>query len=220
MIKLQKVSKKFQIGKETIFALQEVDLEIKKGEFVAIIGTSGSGKSTLLNLMGLLDKPTSGKVTIDNQETKNFSDNKASEYRQKNIGFIFQDFFLIKHLNILENTLLSFTFSKTNLKTKTQKAKKALKDVGLESRINHKPTEISGGQKERAAIARAIANNPAIILADEPTGNLDSLTAKKILKLFKQLHKNNKHTIIIVTHDPLIAEAADRIIEISDGKIK
>lgn len=222
MITLKKVSKTYTIGGENVEALKDIDLEINKGEFVVIIGPSGSGKSTLLHLIGGLDLPTTGAVEINGKSIGALKDKQLSRFRNLEIGFVFQDFHLQPHLSLLDNVQIPLIFSKKHKWTELgsrKKAKEVLSLLNLQDRINHRPTQISGGQKQRAAIARALINKPKILLADEPTGNLDSLTGKKIIALLKKIHQIEKITIIVVTHDKDIANFADRTIEIKDGKI-
>ncbi len=217
MIKLTKVSKKFGKGKSKTTILDDVNLTIKKGQFLAIMGPSGSGKTTLLNMLGGLDKPTSGSITVNEKEIHLLSDKELSRYRNKEIGFIFQEFYLESALTVKENVLLPTFF---NHKTKEDEiyAGKLIREVGLTPKINNKITELSGGQKQRTAIARALINRPQIIIADEPTGNLDAKTGETIIKLLKDLHKIHEVTLIIATHDEKIAKAAQKIIKIKDGK--
>ncbi len=222
MIQIQNVSKIYKTGEEQTLALKDVSLTINDNEFIVFVGSSGSGKSTLLSLIGGLDKPTEGKILVDGENLEIMKDKELSAYRSKKIGFIFQDFHLQPHLTLLENVELPHLFvpsKKAKGPSITKKAKELLTLVELKNRMDHKPGAVSGGQKQRAAIARALINNPSIILADEPTGNLDSVTAKGILDLLRHLHKKENMTIIVVTHDQTIAKSADRIIEIKDGSI-
>lgn len=219
MIKLEKVSKTFKNGTSPFKALSDINLEIKEGEFIAIMGPSGSGKTTLLNLIGGLDKIDSGKIFFQNKNIATFDDNDLSRHRHKNIGFIFQEFYLEKFLSVKDNILLP-TFFDGSRKEKTTLAQKLIREVELSGREKSKVSELSGGQKQRVAIARALINEPKIIIADEPTGNLDIATGENILKLLASLHKNHKSTLIIATHDKKIAKAAERTIEIKDGKIQ
>ncbi len=198
-------------------ALDSVSFSIDKGEFVLIVGSSGSGKSTLLNMIGLLDRPTSGKVFIDGTDTSNLSDNKISTFRNKKLGFIFQFSNLLTDLTVLENVLLPREIAGTN-ESAEKNARELLKAVGLDDQINKRANKISGGQAQRAAIARGLINNPSIVLADEPTGNLDSVTSKKIVDLMKTMAKELNQTFIIVTHDQQHFGEADRVITIKDGK--
>lgn len=220
MIELTNIQKIYKTGRESVEALKNVSFHIKTGEFVVVVGASGSGKSTLLHLIGALDKPTSGEIRVNGRVLSDLSDKGLSYYRNEEIGFIFQEFHLLQHLNILENVQIPSLFNKTmQIKKKKikQKAKELLKMLGLEARLSHRPSEISGGQKQRVAIARALINNPKILLADEPTGNLDSITGKKIIQLLRKIQIEQKITTIIVTHDREIAKNADRIIEMKDG---
>jgi putative ABC transport system ATP-binding protein len=223
MISLKNVSKKFTVGTEEVLALSNINLQIKEGEFVVIVGPSGSGKSTLLHLIAGLDSPSTGTITISNTNLKNYNDKKISSYRNKSVGMIFQDFKLHPNLTIEENTQIPLMFDqrkKFKKSTAIKKAKEILAELGLQQRLHHKPSQISGGQKQRAAIARALIMNPKIILADEPTGNLDSQTGHEIINLLKQSHQKRKNILIVVTHDANIAKHASRIIEIKDGMLK
>ena len=205
--------------KETkTIALKNVNLKIKRGEFVSIVGPSGSGKSTLLHIMGLLDKPTKGKVFIDGIDSDKLSDEEAAKLRNEKIGFVFQFFYLFPTLTALENVMLPMMFSK-KIREKEERARKLLKSMGLEKRLRHLPNQLSGGERQRVAIARALANNPEIILADEPTGNLDTRSGSQILKILKNLHKKEGKTVVLVTHDLKASEFAERRLFIRDGKI-
>jgi putative ABC transport system ATP-binding protein len=199
-------------------ALRGVDFKIKQGEMVGIIGSSGSGKSTLLNLIGALDKPTKGKIFIDGIDIEKMNESKLATLRREKIGFVFQFFNLIGSLTALQNVELPMIFQGMPHKRRIKRAKELLSDVGLSDQINQRPSELSGGQTQRVAIARALANDPPVILADEPTGNLDSKSGELILEIFKKLNKD-KRTIIIVTHDAKIAQRTARIIRVSDGKV-
>lgn len=222
MIKLKNVIKKYNLGGETIYALNNLNLEIKEGEFVAIMGPSGSGKSTLLNIIGCLDKPDKGEVFIDGVKINNLSDNKLTEIRRDKIGFVFQQFNLIPLLTAVENVELPLIFKYRKSMNNNEKRKRALKCLELaeldKKFANHKPTQLSGGQQQRVAIARALANNAPILLCDEPTGALDSKTGTKIMELLKKLNNEGK-TIVIVTHDLAVGKGAHRIINIKDGQI-
>jgi putative ABC transport system ATP-binding protein len=222
LIKLNQVGKIYRVGEEEILALKSIDLEINKGEFVVIVGPSGSGKSTLLHLIGGLDKPTHGEISVDGAIINKMRDRELSRYRNGKIGFIFQDFHLQNYLNIVENVEIPLMFSKSKIRKEStiqKKAREILISIGLKERLNHHPNQISGGQKQRVAIARALINDPKIILADEPTGNLDSATGGKIIKLLKRIHKEKGVTVVVVTHDRDIAKHADRIVEIRDGQL-
>lgn len=218
VINLEKVSKIYEMGEEEFYALKDISLNINKGEFVAIIGPSGSGKSTLMHVIGLLDKPTSGEVFLEGEEVHNLSEIKQAELRNKHIGFIFQVFNLLPRTSALENVEIPLIYSGIAKKERDQRAMKALETVGLKDKLQNKPSQLSGGQQQRVAIARALINNPSLILADEPTGNLDSKSGEEILSLLSKLNKEG-NTIVVVTHDADIAKRARRIITIKDGKI-
>jgi putative ABC transport system ATP-binding protein len=219
MIQLKSVCRTYKMGKENVAALDGIDLEIKEGEFVAIMGPSGSGKSTLANVIGGLDRPSSGSVQVDGEELNRLSDNRLSEYRNKKIGFVFQSFNLIPNYTTLENVMLPLIIAGMPSKMRKEKAYEYLKAVGLESRTDHKPSQLSGGERQRVSIARALANNPRIIIADEPTGNLDSKKSAEIISVLKFLNREEKITIIVITHDPNVAREADRTLKMHDGKI-
>ena len=220
IIKLENIVKKFNVNKENeLEILHNISLEIHDGEFVSIVGPSGSGKSTLMNLLGVLDKPTSGKYILDDIDVSGLPDTKLSEIRNQKIGFVFQTYNLIARTNALKNVELPMLYAGMNSKDRQVKAKKLLKLVDMENRMKHLPEELSGGQKQRVAIARAMANDPAIILADEPTGALDSKTGRLVMDLFHKLNKQEKKTIVLITHSEELAEETDRIISIKDGKI-
>ena len=214
---MQNVSKHYRLGKQTVEALSDVSLSISKGEFVAITGASGSGKSTLLQIIGCLDKPTSGKVVVESKETTSLSDSALSELRKNAIGFIFQSFYLQPFLRLNDNLAVPAMFTNPKKKNIDDTVERLLQQVGLSERARHFPKELSGGQIQRAAIARALINNPRIILADEPTGNLDSMNSKSIIELFRAIRDKLGTTIIVVTHDADIARQADRVIELKDG---
>ena len=218
IIKLQDVKKEYLMGDSTINALDGVNVAINKGDFIAIIGPSGSGKSTMMNMVGALDMPTSGKIFLDGKNVAQMHESDLAQIRGRKIGFIFQTFNLIPTLTALENVSLPMMFQGTGKKERTRKAMELLEKVGLGDRENHLPSELSGGQRQRVAIARSLANNPDVILADEPTGNLDSKTGKEILELFVELNKEGK-TIIIVTHDDDVAKKARKVLKMKDGKL-
>ncbi|MCD4666350.1 ABC transporter ATP-binding protein [archaeon] len=219
ILNLDKVKKIYKVGDVEVHALRGADLKIKKGEFVAILGPSGSGKSTLLNAVGCLDTPTEGTIHLGEFDIETLEESDLAQIRGKKIGFIFQSFNLINSISALENVELPMIFQGVEESKRKKRALDLLKMVGLENRVNHKPTELSGGQQQRVAIARALANDPEIILADEPTGNLDSKTSEEILLLLRNLHKNKKKTIVMITHDAKSAKHADRILHLHDGKV-
>ena len=219
LIKVEDLCKIYNPGENEVRALDHVNLEIKTGEFVAIIGQSGSGKSTFMNMLGCLDVPTSGKYYLNGTDVSTMKDNELSVVRNREIGFIFQGFNLIANLNAIENVELPLIYRGIDRKTRHKLAIESLKMVGLEKRMQHKPSEMSGGQQQRVAIARAIAAKPPVILADEPTGNLDSASSREILGILKQMHQSGK-TVILITHDNGIADQASRVVRIMDGKIE
>ncbi len=219
LVEVKDVCKIYNPGENEVRALDHVSLIIGEGEFVAIIGQSGSGKSTLMNMLGCLDTPTSGKYFLHGQDVSHMTDDEQSDIRNREIGFIFQGFNLIPSLTALENVELPLIYRGVGKKERTNLSMKALESVGLEKRVTHKPSEMSGGQQQRVAIARAIAQAPPILLADEPTGNLDSASSREIIRIIKRLYKEGR-TVIIITHDPGIAKQAKRIITISDGRIQ
>jgi len=218
VIKTEELAKVYEMGAEQVHALRGVNLEIRKGEYVAIMGPSGSGKSTLMNLIGCLDSPTSGKYWLAGRLVSDLDDDELAYIRNKEIGFVFQTFNLLPRATALHNVELPLIYNGTPADERIEKAKKALDRVDLSDRMTHKPNELSGGQRQRVAIARALVNNPSIVLADEPTGNLDSKTGEEIMALFENLHRQG-NTIILVTHENDIARHAHRIIHIRDGRI-
>jgi len=218
LIELRNVSKIYQLGGEEIRALDDVSLDIEGGEFISIIGPSGSGKSTLMHIVGCLDSPSKGSITLDGTQIENATPRELARIRNQKIGFVFQFFNLLPKLTVLQNVELPMIYSGLPAAKRREHAREALKMVGLENRSKHRPMQISGGQQQRVAIARALVNNPKIVFADEPTGNLDSHTGERILELFRSLSTRG-HTIALVTHDPEIAAVTPRRIEIRDGKI-
>ena len=219
MIRTEHLSKVYRMGEIEVPALRDVSLEIEEGEFLAIVGPSGSGKSTLLNMLGCLDKPTSGAVFIGGVNTAFLSENELAEIRREKIGFIFQQFNLIHSLTALENVALPMFFAGVKSDARIKRAAELLAKVGLEKRMHHKPSELSGGQQQRVAIARALSNNPAVIIGDEPTGNVDSETGDAIMGILEGLNRNEGRTIIVVTHDTEIAAHAPRVIRMKDGRL-
>jgi len=218
LIELKDIQRHFKMGNEVVKALRGINLDIEKGEYVALMGPSGSGKSTLMNILGALDTPTSGKYRLNNQEVEKLTDNELAKIRNKEIGFVFQTFNLLPRTTALENVALPLVYAGKSKSDRMKRAKEVLDMVGLSDRMSHKPNELSGGQRQRVAVARALVNNPSIILADEPTGNLDSKTSEEIMELFNELHQKG-HTIILVTHEEDIAEHAKRIIRLKDGLV-
>ncbi|MCK4749368.1 MAG: ABC transporter ATP-binding protein [Bacteroidales bacterium] len=218
VISLDKIVKNYYIGSITVEALRSVSLEIKQNEYVAIMGPSGSGKSTLMNLVGCLDTPTDGSYILSGTDVSKMDDNRLAEIRNSEIGFIFQTFNLLPRYTALENVILPLIYAGSGKTERVERAKRTLNDVGLGDRMDHRPNELSGGQRQRVAVARALVNNPSIILADEPTGNLDSKTSVEILKLFGEIHSKG-NTIILVTHEEYISRYAHRIIRLLDGEI-
>lgn len=220
MIELKAVTKNYAVGSETIAALNNINLTILQGEFVAIVGPSGSGKSTLLQLLGGLDKQTSGEIVVDSQNLNNIDDNALSRYRNTSVGFIFQSFYLQPYLNVLKNVELPLLFKDLQPEVRKHMAKEAVQSVGLTDRINHLPKQLSGGQMQRVAVARALANKPKIILADEPTANLDKTNTIEIGTLLQEVNSKLGVTIVLVTHNELLASYAKRIINIEGGQIR
>lgn len=219
MIILEKISKSYRMGEEIINALKSISLSISKNEYVALMGPSGSGKSTLMNILGCLDSPTSGNYILNDIDVSMMSDSDLAEVRNKQIGFVFQTFNLLPRLTALDNVALPLVYAGYSREKRIQKAEEALGKVGLSDRMMHKPNELSGGQRQRVAIARALVNDPAIILADEPTGNLDTKTSVEIMGIFEKIHQAG-NTVILVTHEPDIADHAHRIVRLRDGLIE
>lgn len=219
LIKLENVWRNYKLGETSLTVLRGINLEIAPGTFTTIMGPSGSGKSTLMYMLGLLDTPSEGKIYLDGQDTSNFSEDKLAEARGKKIGFIFQQFNLLQNLTALENVMLPMIFQGVSEEQRREKAKKLLESVNLGARIKHKPAEMSGGEQQRIAIARSLVNDPEILIADEPTGNLDSSTGKMVMEVLTKLHQEQKKTIVVVTHDPNIAHYSQNVVHIQDGQI-
>ncbi|MEK6556282.1 MAG: ABC transporter ATP-binding protein [Bdellovibrionota bacterium] len=220
VLELQNAWKTYHMGEVSLDVLKGVSVQINPGEFVAIVGPSGSGKSTLMNLIGLLDSPTKGKIYVEGSDITTLTESELAQFRGKTIGFIFQQFNLIATLTALENVMLPMVFQGTPQEARIQRATELLTNVGLGERLDHKPGQLSGGQQQRVAIARSLVNNPAIILADEPTGNLDSHSGIQVMEILSSLHKKDHKTIVLVTHDPRLVEFADRVIHVKDGLIE
>ena len=219
IIETSEIAKIYQMGTQTVNALQSISIDIKRGEYVAFMGPSGSGKSTLMNIVGCLDTPTSGTYILNNKDVSHMTENELADIRNKEIGFVFQTFNLLPRATALENVALPLIYAGFGKSERDEKAMQTLENVGLADRADHKPNELSGGQRQRVAIARALVNDPSIILADEPTGNLDSKTSYDIMDLFHDLHENG-NTIIMVTHEDDIAHYAHRIVRLRDGLVE
>ncbi|HEX9828351.1 MAG TPA: ABC transporter ATP-binding protein [Flavobacteriaceae bacterium] len=219
IIKIRNIIRDFQLGQETVHVLKDIDLDIDKGEYVAIMGPSGSGKSTLMNLIGCLDTPTAGSYVLNGKDVSQMSDDELADIRNKEIGFVFQTFNLLPRTTALDNVALPMVYAGASKKDRTERAVQVLADVGLSDRMDHRPNQLSGGQRQRVAVGRALVNKPSIILADEPTGNLDSKTGVEIMNLFEDIHKAG-NTIIVVTHEEEIASHAQRVIRLRDGMIE
>ncbi len=219
IISLKNIRRSYQIGDETIHALSDLSLSIAKNEYVALMGPSGSGKSTLMNIIGCLDTPSSGEYILNGQSVANMSDNELAAVRNKEIGFVFQTFNLLPRASTLENVALPLVYAGFSKAERDKRALEVLESVGLGNRVKHKPNELSGGQRQRVAVARALVNRPSIILADEPTGNLDSKTSVEIMGLFEEIHKLG-NTVVLVTHEEDIALHAHRIVRLKDGKVE
>jgi len=218
MIKLMDVRKVYKMGKVDVEALRGIDLEIEEGEYVAVLGPSGSGKSTLMHIIGCLDRPTSGRYYLDGREVSRLSPSQLAEIRNTKVGFVFQSFNLLPHATALENVELPMIYRRMRAKERKKRAKMLLDMLGLGERASHRPSELSGGEQQRVAIARALANDPQILLADEPTGNLDSKSGEEVVKMFDDLWRQGR-TIVVVTHDPAVAERAERVVRLLDGRI-
>lgn len=218
VIKIRDIAKHYQVGTQLVKAIRTISLDINKNEYVALMGPSGSGKSTLMNILGCLDTPTRGEYFLAGSDVSKMDDNSLADIRNSQIGFVFQTFNLLPRSSALENVMLPLIYAGYNKSERLERAKKTLGDVRLADRMDHKPNELSGGQRQRVAVARALVNNPAIILADEPTGNLDSKTSIEIMELFEEIH-NLGNTVIVVTHEEDIAQHAHRIIRLKDGEI-
>ncbi len=220
VVRLENVVKTYFMGENQVQALRGISFEIKQGEFTAIMGPSGSGKSTCMNMIGCLDRPTSGIVEINGKETAKMNEKELAALRNITIGFVFQQYHLIPAMTVIENVMLPLKYQKVDKRERLVRAKEVLASVGLEDRLHHRPNELSGGQKQRVAIARAMITKPKILLADEPTGALDSKTGVQVMELFRQINKSNGTTVIIVTHDPRIGDSLERCIKIFDGQIQ
>ena len=219
IIEVKNLARHFKVGSELIKAIKQIDLSIQQNDFVALMGQSGSGKSTLMNILGCLDTPTDGSYILNNHQVSELKDNDLAEIRNKEIGFVFQTFNLLPRSTALENVMLPLVYAGISNEDREKRALIALDKVGLADRVNHRPNELSGGQRQRVAVARALVNNPSIILADEPTGNLDSATSIEIMALFQDIHKNG-NTVIIVTHEEDIAQYTHRIVRLKDGEVE
>jgi putative ABC transport system ATP-binding protein len=219
VIEIRNIIRDFQLGQETVHVLKGIDLDIKKGEYVAFMGPSGSGKSTLMNLLGCLDTPTDGSYILNGKDVSQMTDDELADIRNKEIGFVFQTFNLLPRTTALDNVALPMVYAGATKAERNERASEVLTDVGLADRMDHKPNQLSGGQRQRVAVGRALVNKPSIILADEPTGNLDSKTSVEIMALFDDIHKAG-NTVILVTHEEDIAEHAHRVIRLRDGIIE
>ncbi|WP_053991840.1 ABC transporter ATP-binding protein [Mangrovimonas sp. TPBH4] len=219
VIQIRSITRDFQLGQETVHVLKGIDLDIERGDYIAIMGPSGSGKSTLMNLLGCLDTPTSGSYILNSKDVSQMSDDELADIRNKEIGFVFQTFNLLPRTTALDNVALPMVYAGASKKDRAIRAEEVLNDVGLADRMDHRPNQLSGGQRQRVAVGRALVNKPSIILADEPTGNLDSKTSVEIMALFDDIHKSG-NTVILVTHEEDIAAHAHRIIRLRDGMIE
>jgi putative ABC transport system ATP-binding protein len=219
LISLENITKTYILGDQVVHALKGVDLQIQRSEYIALMGPSGSGKSTLMNIIGCLDSPSSGSYWLNNHEVSKMTDASLSEVRNREIGFVFQTFNLLNRMNAIENVALPLVYAGIPKKLREDKAREVLERVGLKDRMNHKPNELSGGQRQRVAVARALVNNPSLLLADEPTGNLDSKTSHEIMALFEEIHAAG-NTIVLVTHEEDIAQHAKKVVRMKDGNIE
>jgi len=219
VIETRNLKKRYQMGTLDVFALSGVNLRVEAGEFMSIMGPSGSGKTTLLNLIGALDKPTEGKVLIKGTDISKLSDDELAELRNREIGFVFQFFNLMARMSALQNVEMPMAFAGVSQGVRKKRATELLERVGLGDRLDHKPTELSGGEQQRVATARALVNNPSVVLCDEPTGNVDSKTGEEIMEILRKLNNEQQQTFVIVTHDPLVAKRVDRIAHMQDGLI-
>ncbi|MBZ0327841.1 MAG: ABC transporter ATP-binding protein [Altibacter sp.] len=219
VIKIRDITRDFPLGQEVVKVLKGIDLDIERGEYVALMGPSGSGKSTLMNLLGCLDTATSGTYELNEQDVSDMSDDELAEIRNKEIGFVFQTFNLLPRTTALENVALPMIYAGYSKSDRIKRATEVLQDVGLADRMDHKPNQLSGGQRQRVAVGRALVNKPSIILADEPTGNLDSKTSLEIMNLFDEIHRNG-NTVIVVTHEEEVAQHAHRVIRLRDGMVE
>lgn len=219
VIEIRGIIRNFQLGQETVYVLKGIDLDIKRGDYIAIMGPSGSGKSTLMNLLGCLDTPTDGSYNLNSNDVSKMTDDQLADIRNKEIGFVFQTFNLLPRTTALDNVALPMVYAGISKKDRTSRAEQVLKDVGLADRMDHKPNQLSGGQRQRVAVGRALVNKPSIILADEPTGNLDSKTSLEIMQLLDEIHAAG-NTVIVVTHEEEVAEHAHRVIRLRDGMIE
>lgn len=219
MIELEEVSKAYKMGQESVEVLRDINLTIDAGEFVAILGPSGSGKTTLMNIIGCLDEPTKGRYILNGQEISTLSNMNSAQIRNQHIGFIFQNFYLLPRMSALRNVELPMVYAGLNRGNRHERAKQLLERMGLGERMNHRPTELSGGQRQRVAIARALANNPPVLLADEPTGSLDSVTSKQILETIVEVNQSGT-TVVLITHDTQVASYAKRVVRMRDGRIE
>jgi len=219
VIKIRNIIRDFKLGSETVHVLKGIDLDIERGDYIAIMGPSGSGKSTLMNILGCLDTPTAGTYILNGNDVSQMQDDQLAEIRNKEIGFVFQTFNLLPRTTALDNVALPMVYAGVSKSERTQRAKEVLADVGLADRMDHRPNQLSGGQRQRVAVGRALVNRPSIILADEPTGNLDSKTSEEIMQLLDEIHTNG-NTVIVVTHEEDIAARSHRIIRLRDGMIE